>query len=198
MKIINLFQGDDSLKKEFYCWVDHDFFMADHNYRIGSFIDIKTAPNEKYLMFIIDPDFSGFISPFHRGVLNNYGVEYNLELGRINFFQNYPSRLASIFLLESEEEAFKYRDRHLMHVGKRILRKGITSGPYEYSRHDSSWVDFLRLDGWKEPETINNVNRTYWAGGTVEENGLTHFGKPWSQAPIFEILYSGRIDFIKS
>ncbi len=79
----------------------------------------------------------------------------------------------------------------------RKLLKVKTNGSYVYSRHDLSWVQFMRLPGFKDMKTYDNVCHAYWKGDVVHGKELTHFGKPWTEKPIFEILLSGRVDFIK-
>ncbi len=81
------------------------------------------------------------------------------------------------------------------HVGNRLLRQARSVGPYAYSTHDSSWVDFLRLNHSCDDETIHQVAQAYWRGVNVEDCELKSFGKPWAQSPIIEVLYLGRIDF---
>ncbi len=193
----NLFEEKE--EKHFYCWVDHEFFLADHNYKNGSFfsLNLSSGENNDYLMFIPNPNFNNLISPFQIRLLNSYRVEYNLELYRRQYLSNYPSRLAAVFLFETETEANKYRDRHFEHVGKRVLREVKTVNSFHYSKHDSSWIDFLRLDGTQETETIHNCSKCYWEGIAVKGCELEHFRSKWTEEPIFEILYYGRVNFIK-
>jgi len=193
----NMLKGKD--EKLFCCWVDHDFFMADHNYKVGSFTSSNLLPTESddYLMFIKNKDFNNSVSPFQYRLLNNYLAEYNLELCRRKYFTNYPNRLSAIFLFDTETEAYKYKEINFDHVAGRCLRKTKSSGDYLYSRHDCSWIDFLRLDGVKDKETIHSATQCYWKGIKVEDCELKHWGKKWSNEPISEILYYGRIDFIK-
>ena len=95
-------------------------------------------------MFLPNPDFRGFVSPFQNNLLRAYTAEHNLELSRERFFPAHPSRLRAVFLLPSELEALAYAASHPDHVAQRELRRVRTNGPYRYSVHDSSWVDFLR------------------------------------------------------
>lgn len=193
----NIFEGEP--EKTFYCWIDQEFFLAKHQYEQGHFISSNFAPakNDDYLMFDKNPNFCEVVSPFQIRLLNNYLAEYNLELCRRQNFKNYPSRLAAIFLFDSELEANEYKKRNFDHVGKRILRKAKSTNKYLYSKHDCSWIDFLRLEGTKDINTIHNVCQCYWKGITVKGCELEHFGSTWSEEPIYEILYYGRVDFIK-
>jgi hypothetical protein len=192
----NMFQETE--EKIFYLWLAPSF-LSQHNYKIGSFIssDFSPAEGDDHLMFLPNPKFSKWISPFQAGLLNSYLAEYNLELSRRYFYKNYPNRLTAIFLFDSEEEAIKYQKRNPEHVGKRTLVKCKPYGKCLFSKHDSSWIDFLRLGGSLDEEAIHNVCKSYWGGVCVKDCKLFHFGKEWSEDPIFEVLLYGRIDFIK-
>ena len=107
--------------------------------------------------------------------------------------QYYPS----CSLYETEEEANKYYERNPSHVKGRELKHVRTVGEYKYSRHDSSWVNFLRLDGMKDYNTIHSVCHCYWKGETVEGHKLEFMGNSWTESPIFEILLLGRVDLVK-
>lgn len=197
----NLFKAKE--EKIFYCWVDHDFFMADNNYKKGSFFSSDFAAEKSgiktddYLMFLPNPNHNNFISPFQYRLLNSYLAEYNLELSRKQYFKEYPGRLSAIFLFESETEANKYKERNFDHVGNRCLRKARSVFEYKYSIHDCSWIEFLRLSGNLDNKTIHNVCDSYWKGIRVEQCELMHADNKWTEEPIYEVLYSGRVDFIK-
>lgn len=184
---------------DFWVWVNPKNWLVRHQISVvGGFCSGGVAPGEKKsnLMFIPNPDFDGDITPFQHGVMREYMAEYNLELGRVFYnFQNYPSRLNAIYLFDNEEEAHKYKDRHMAHVDGRILKRCKSVTPCIYSKHDSTWVDFLRLTHSVDPETISFANKAYWSGVNVSECQLMSMGAPWSQDPIIEILFVGRIEF---
>jgi hypothetical protein len=46
-----------------------------------------------------------------------------------------------------------------------------------------------------EPESINFISRAYWRGAKVEEAQLESFGRPWTQTPVLEVLFIGRLNF---
>jgi hypothetical protein len=188
----NWFIGTE--EKKFYVWLNPE----EHNFKIvGSFCAMPNYSKES-LMFLPNPNFQGFISPFQNNLMRNYIAEYNLELARQHHSPNYPCRLESIFLFDSEQEAIKYQERHFDHVGNRSLESGFTVGPYTYSQHDSSWVNFLRLGHMMDPQDIHNVTSAYWRGESVENCTLSSCGKPWTQTRITETLFVGRIDFRRS
>lgn len=191
----NLYQSN--ISKNFFVWINPNDFLARHQItEIGSFFSGGNLQERKTnLMFIPNPEFKGDITPFQINVMRNYMVEYNLELCRMTYLKSYPSRLNAIFLFHSEEEAQKYKKRHGMHIQERILKKIKTVGPYIYSQHDSSWIDFLRLGHCMTPENTERSCKSYWQGITVEQCELESIGEPWMESPIIESLFSGRIEF---
>ncbi|MBI2449500.1 hypothetical protein HYV49_04350 [Candidatus Pacearchaeota archaeon] len=193
----NLFSGTQ--EKTFYLWIDLNNPIVKHNFKIGSFVSSNFLPakGEDHLMFLPNPNFSNFISPFQMNLLNSYLAEYNLELSRRAFYKNYPNRLVATFLFDYKEEADKYKERNQELVKNRKLVKGKSFGNCIYSKHDLSWIDFLRLNGSKDQETINNICKSYWEGKVVKECKLMHFGSEWSEDSIFEILFYGKINFDK-
>lgn len=182
---------------DFYLWIDPKNFLVRHQIEvIGSFFsggNLETR--ETNLMFIPNPEFKGDITRFQFNIMQNYIAEYQLELCREAYFPYYPSRLNAIFLFHSEEEAYKYKERHMKHVEGRILKKVKSVGACLYSQHDSSWVDFLRHGLCMAKEDTNNCCKTYWQGINVEQCELQSMRKPWSESPIIETLFLGRIEF---
>jgi hypothetical protein len=191
--MVGLIKG--SVAKNFYVWVNPNDFVANNNSKENqSFFSVPSG-NEN-LMFIPNSNFKGgFVSPFQVNLLGNYLAEYNLELHRNSYFSTYPSRLNAIFLFDNKKDAAKYRERNLDHVGNRVLKVAKSVGNYTCSKHDSSWIDFLRLPGWKDKETIFHTCNAYWEGKLVNDCGLEHFGKRWTEDPIWEILFNGTISF---
>jgi hypothetical protein len=185
--------------KDFWVWVNPQNWLVRHQIQVvGSFFSggLLPAQGKSNLMFIPNPDFEGDVTPFQHGVMREYMAEYNLEMGRVfHKFDAYPSRLNAIYLFESEDEAHKYKVRHLAHVSDRVLKKGYSATECIYSVHDSSWVDFLRLSHMIEPKSINSISQSYWRGLKVEETQLESLGEPWTKTPIMEVLFIGRLNF---
>jgi hypothetical protein len=191
----NLFDSKGSV--DFWVWINPENWLVRHQITVtGGFTSgglLQTGKSK--LMFIPNPGFEGEITPFQFGIMREYMAEYNLELGRERHFSSYPSRLNAIYLFESEDEAQKYKNRHLSHVGDRILKKGRSVAPCVYSVHDCSWVDFLRLTHSVDQDSVDNVCKAYWSGRRVQDNQLISLGESWSQDAIFEVLFLGRIEF---
>lgn len=194
----NLFKSDQP--RDFWVWINPTNFLVQHNIKFtGGFTSVPSSfDSNQSLMFIPNPDFQGFISPFQNNILRNYRAEYNLEVTRERFFTDYPSRLNSIFLLETFEEAKKYRKENLQHVDNRTLEKVKTVSNYIYSNHDSAWVDFLRDDHSLDSLTLEKVTKAYWSGQKVEDSELTSFGKEWKKDTVIETLFLGQIKFYNS
>jgi hypothetical protein len=143
-----------------------------------------------------NPDFRDVpISPFSLGLIRPYLAEYHLETARAARFQSYPSRLSAMYLLGSKEDAEKYRDYNMSHVGNRELMRVATIGNYLVSEHDSSWIEFLRLGHSLDDETIHQVANAYWAGASVESCELSSMGKSWTRPPLREFLFEGAVNF---
>jgi len=182
---------------DYWVWINPDNWLVNHQISItGGFTSggLRNTGNSN-LMFIPNPDFKSDITPFQFGIMREYLAEYNLELGRETYFADYPSRLNAIYLFDSEEEAYKYKEKQKQHVSGRILKRGHSVGPSVYSKHDSSWVDFLRLTHSTDATTISNVCQAYWNGTKVEDCELASMGNPWSQDVIFEVLFIGGLMF---
>lgn len=191
----NLFTGDTA--RDFWVWVNPENWLVHHQISfVGCFVSAgKIGRGISNLPFLPNPEFTGDVSPFSIGVTHHYTVEYNFEINREFYFPDYPSRLNAIYLFKSEAEAIEYRNRNMGHVGNRLLKRACSVGQYVYSTHDSSWVDFLRLNYGCDDKIIHHVTQAYWCGANVEDCELTSFGKPWTQSSISEVLYLGRIDF---
>lgn len=191
----NFYIGDQP--RDFWVWVNPSNWLVRHQITlIGCFISAGSVDRgDSNLPFIPNPKFAGDISPFTIGVTHQYRAEYNLEINREHYFPHYPSRLNAIYLLGTEQEAISYQARHMDHVRGRVLKKVHTHGTYACSTHDSSWVDFLRLGHSCDDETIHNATQAYWQGVNVESCQLQSMGLPWTQTPIAEVLFLGRIDF---
>ena len=189
---MNLIQNNEP--KKFFVYINPNDPLISINLKLtGSFLSTPTNSNLENLMFIPNPDFQGFVSPFQNNLMRSYRVEYGLEIVRRKHFTDFPSRLESIFLFATEQEAKNYFDRHPSHVG--LLKAAESSGEYIYSEHDSSWIDFMRTNHSIDLADFELLSRSYWEGKNAQDSQLIYFGKPWTSNPIREILFLGRINF---
>src|SRR5690606_14174351 len=97
---------------------------ARYNTRLGSFISVSNK--EDNLMFLPNPNFSGYISPFQENLLKRYQAEYLLEIMRKESYKKYPSSMNATFPFANEKNALKYRENHSAHLGSRDLRRAKT------------------------------------------------------------------------
>ncbi len=191
---MNLIQSNEP--KNFYVYINPNDPLININLKLtGSFISTPINSNLENLMFIPNPDFQGFTSPFQNNLMRDYRVEYGLEIERRKSFPAFPSRLESIFLFDTEEEAIKYSNRHPSHVGDRQLKRAKSHGEYVYSKHDSSWIDFMRINQTIDLPTFGFLSSSYWEGKNTLDYQLESHGKPWASDLIKEFLFLGKIDF---
>jgi hypothetical protein len=186
--------------KEFFVWVDPNDWMVKHNIGMVGGLGHAPPPQEdaapEHLLFVHNPNHrQGMASRFHIGVIKAYAVEYDLERFRYERFRESPSRLHAMYLFETRQGAQRYRDTPLEHVSTRILKRGVTEGPYVYSLHDLNWIDFLRLGHSMDVNSLNYVWRAYWGGERVSDHQLQSMGEPWTAQPIMEALFYGRVNF---
>lgn len=186
---------------DFYVWVDPTSRFVAHQIQVaGSFLsaDHPGLPGDhaETLMFLPNDKFQAVVSPFQNNLLRSYTAEYNLEVARQTWFSDYPSRLQATYLLLDVECAMQYLRLNSGHVGQRVLKHVRTVGDYRYSVHDSSWIEFMRLGGMMDTETLNNVTKSYWGGDAVEKCELESMGEAWTREPAWEVLFSGRVDFV--
>ncbi len=192
--LANLVSGSD--ERDFWVWVDPADWLVRHNIAFtGAFVSPPVDPASPTLMFLPDPAFKTFVSPFQNNLLRAYAAEYNLELTRAKSFPHHPCRLHAIFLLESFEQAEAYALSHPEHVARRVRKRVHSVGSYAFSIHDSSWVDFMRLGGSMDQPTVRAVTEAYWRGEAAADCQLQSMGKPWTHDRIPEVLYIGRVDF---
>jgi hypothetical protein len=193
----NLYINQDRV--DFWVWINPDNWLVRHHITVtGGFTSagiVDHSPGKSNLMFILNPNFRGETSAFHAGVTREYAAEYNLEICRESFFPQYPSRLNAVYLFKSEEDAEQYGVQHKVHVAGRILKKCHSILTCSYSIHDLSWVDFLRLGGPIDHEMVKMIGSAYWSGKKVEDFQLKCMGEAWTQRPIFEVVFLGRVEF---
>jgi hypothetical protein len=186
--------------KEFFVWVDPNDWMVRHNIGlIGGLAHSPPAPETaapEHLIFVHNPNHrQGMVSRFHVGVVKSYAVDYDLERFRYERFRDYPSRFHAMYLFEDRQQAQRYRETHMDHVASRILKRGVTEGPYVYSLHDLNWIDFLRLSHMIDVDSLNHIWQWYWSGERVSDHPLESMGQPWTAQPIMEALFYGRVNF---
>lgn len=188
--------------REFFVWVEPSSFGIQHNLGlVASFSDgrfLVPVDGPDGLIFVPNPNAQArerSLTPFHLGITRDYRVEYNLEALRYREFSNLPSRFKALYLLESRVEAERYKQAEPGHVSTRILKRGVTSGEYSFSTHDSAWIKFLRLPHSIDEETFLQCGRAYWQSQTISGIELCSMGKCWTAPSVTEVLFYGTIEF---
>ncbi len=184
-----------SESRDFYVLIDPDAFLALRNKTVECLFSMPPSDCPDNFPFTPNPNYRGGVSPFQRNLIRPYRVEYYLEIIRRHFFPQYPRRSEAITLFQNLQDAHVYFIRHENHLASRILRRVKTSGQYSYSLHDSSWVDFLYLEDWKDNSEVEAACKAYWNGQKLKNHKLHFNGRLWSREPIIEVLYFGCVDF---
>lgn len=196
----NLVVGTAAAPRDFYVWVPTARFLVQHNLAlVGSLTGGPlTAGNDTPASLMFQPNptpVPDFVTPFHLGVVNNYRIEYILEVTRFNSFLAYPSRFFALFVLDNVADALKYRQLHPDHVRGRVLKRGVTVGDHRYSLHDATWIDFLRLPHSLDQGTFDQISDAYWRGNRAQNVRLSSMGREWRQDSVTEVLFYGTLNF---
>ena len=107
--------------------------------------------------------------------------------------------MQAIYLFESSDAAEIYKKVHKAHIGERILVRGVSSGKYLYSVHDSGRFDYLCLNVSFDQDSVANCAHTYWKEVKTDDPEIQFYcyGKPWTQSSAIEILFYGGLKIIK-
>jgi len=197
-RLTNLYRGDE--EREFFVWIDPANWMVENNLgKVGAFTGGPLNAGDdapQKLPYLPNANADGpMMTPFHLGLISWYGTEYDLEVERYENFRSYPSRLHALYLLHDREEALLYARTHPKHVDGRILKRCVTVGQYSYSRHDSAWIEFLRVAHMIEDADFWAVAREYWQGKMIDSAKLTHHGRAWTHPSSPEALFYGTVNF---
>lgn len=189
----NLFRIRD--EEKFYLWINPKNYIIFHNVHFTGLITSnpmlsEQSTKEDNLLFIPNPNYKNFITPYQNNIIKRIRAEYWLEFYRP---PEYPSRLQALYIFNSECDAKQYKEFHPDHVKGRILISGSAINNYLYSIHDSGWFDYLCKDASIDNETIRYCATEYWKGTEVEHAQLTIYGHYWSQKPTLEVLYYGSL-----
>ena len=189
---------------EFWCFLSREFIQQ-RNQDVGMICSAKYLrlaeypnrgqPDDSYLQFIPNPDFKGVLSLFQFNVTAEYRLEYNLELARLAYYPNLPSRLSAIYVFDDMNEAQKADNRYgWSHHSDLVKLRPVN--PHllcDYSRHDMEFVSMARganITG----EELDYMAKSYWEGKACE--GMICRGMHFRSDPIWETLYDGALTFV--
>jgi hypothetical protein len=188
----NLFKGFGT--REFWLWADLEEPMVRQGLAgSGRFVSAcEVGSQQVVLPFIENPGFLGPLSPFGLNVVREYRAEYRLELARLRHFLDYPSRLSAIFLLNTQDDAWRYAEHHRQQTGSRRLLRAWCEGPCHCSEHDSRWIDVLRTADLPDAAR-NEMAHGYWQGDPVPPQALEAARLPRGADGLSEVLFVGEI-----
>lgn len=189
---------------EFWCFLSRGFIQQ-HNRDRGMIYSVKYLrlahypdfgqPDDSYVQFIPNPDFRGPISLFQSSITSQYRLEYNLELARLAYYPNLPSRLSAIYVFDDISEAQKAEARYRWSDYSDLVKLRPVN-PHilcNYSRHDMEFVSRARGANLIA-EDLDYMTKSYWTGKACE--GMIYHGTQVKLDPIWEILYDGALTFV--
>ena len=124
----------------------------------------------------------------------NYFAEYHLEYYRQRLYNDFPSRIHATLLFATRVDAENFGLRHRSRVAGKTITSVRSSGDYIVSFHDSSWLDYLRLPHSLSLSTLDEISGHYWRGQLVEEIGVQFMNERWSEPPVIEALFQGKLN----
>ena len=156
---------------------------------------------QKYLPFVPSNEVPSSPTSFSLNVVNEYTLEYNLELYRYVNVNKYPSRLSAIYAFGDYETCKKVSELYgwnINTVRKFRLKelKGLEK-LVRVSKHNMEIISYIRgLDCRSFPIKAQNIiYEHYWKGKgnlTLEKNGETY-----STGEIYEYLIEGIIELVE-
>jgi hypothetical protein len=156
----------------FFIFVNQASPMTWHNLKLtGSFSSApRTGSPDDFLMFIPNPNFAGFISPFLHGVTSDYRLEWDAEQARRTHAPEAPSRLGAVFAFGSYadcERVTQKRGWDLAQVEQFSLVQG---DPIAVRKVNMEIVSLMRaaytLGSW-DAQSLDAIWSAYWRGETT-------------------------------
>jgi hypothetical protein len=207
------------LPDEFFVYVTTDNPVVLWNLSLGriSSASIPLTPEaasayesqeDRYLPYVINPDFNGAYSWQLMRTTASWRVEYGAETCRIRNFRNRPSRLGCLFAWGSLEEARAAEDIVGRRYRERPLKRCRIAAASRVLRANSAVVAFVKhveefLPG--SPDFTEHAWSVYWSGSderlSVTWPSLPPTGEPKKiearSEPVWEWLIDGALDVIE-
>lgn len=157
---------------------------------------------QKYLPFVPSNEVPFSPTSFSLNIVNNYTLEYNLELYRYANVNKYPSRLSAIYAFGDYETCKKVSELYEgwnINTVKKFKLKSLNGLDelVRVSKHNMEIVSYMRgLDCRFFPiEDQNIIYEHYWNGRgnlTLEKNGITY-----DTGEIYEYLIEGILELVE-
>lgn len=217
MKTMNT---NEEIPNIFYIFLDFGGFIggiSGHNFNLEPKLVSSGIRNIQYDNFSTQDFIEGNINyiPFTRtnltfnspstfmiNTINNYNLEYNLELYRFNYYKQFPSRLSGIFAFGDYESCKLVAQKYKWNL-KTVKRfKLIDSNIIKVTKHNMEIISLLRhiqLSTFSK-ENQDSFYNQYWLGNgniQVEVPNFSQSTTILNSGVIYEYLIEGCLAEVK-
>lgn len=156
----------------FFIFVNEASPMTWHNFNLtGSFSSSpRTGSPDDFLMFIPNPNFTGFISPFLHGVTNDYRLEWDAEQARRAHAPDAPSRLGAVFAFGSYADCERVATKYGWDLAQVEQFRPARGEAIAVGNVNMEIVSLMRaaytLGSW-DAQSLDAIWSAYWRGETT-------------------------------
>jgi hypothetical protein len=157
--------------KSFFIFVDQSNTVTWHNFNFtrSLFSAPSAGSSDDVLMFIPNPSFNGFISPFLNNVTSNYRLEWEVEQARRIHAPEAPSRLAALFAFGTYADCERVSQKHGWSLDEVHEFQPAPSVPISIRKVNMEIVSVMRgayTAGSWDAQSLDAIWSAYWRGET--------------------------------
>jgi hypothetical protein len=154
----------------FFIFVNQAAPMTWNNFNLtGTFCSVSaTGSPDDYLMFVPNPNFTGFLSPWLHNVTSDYRLEWDAEQARRRHAPESPSRLGAVFAFGSYADCERVAQKYTWDLAEVEKFRPVPNQPIEVRQVNMEIVSLMRpaytLGSW-DAQTLDAIWSAYWGGG---------------------------------
>lgn len=216
MKLLNV---DEEIPEYFYIFLDFNGtfgFMHENNFNLtkkifsGAVINSEISTDyrvrylkgeQQYLPFVLSENRPLSQTSFSFNVVNNYLLEYNLELYRYAYANKYPSRLSAVYAFGDFETCVKVSNLYNWDINTvkkfKLVSNTLVKDLVRVSKNNMQIISFMRgLDCTSfSREDQHEIYTHYWNGeGDLK---LMKDNKEYNTGEIYEYLVEGILELVE-
>lgn len=153
----------------FFIFVDHASPTTWHNFNLtGRFCAALAAGTpDDFLMFVPNPRFAGFISPFLNNITIDYRVEWDAEQARRFHAPDAPSRLSAVYAFGSYADCQTASQKHQWSLAEVERFRAVPDPGLRIRKVNMEIVSVMRTSyrlGTWAPDVLDTIWSAYWNG----------------------------------